>query len=119
MRDGVWRDYDIVVLAAAAFADADPAVSQRVAKLVEAAVMREVAEDLGNTAAVARGSYVDPRVVPGYQRGLTIAAAARRAQRARRPDAAQEILDRATRMLIRRVAKNNSASGRAGLAKTA
>lgn len=44
------------MLAAAAFADADPAVSQRVAKWVEAAVMREVAEELGNAAAVARGS---------------------------------------------------------------
>ena len=81
--------------------------------------MREVAEELGNTAAVARGSYVDPRVITGYEQDLTIAAAARRAQRAHRPDAAQEILDKATRMLIRRVAKNTNAFGRARLAKTA
>jgi DNA topoisomerase I len=81
--------------------------------------MREVAEELGNTAAVARGSYVDPRVVAGYQQGVTIAVAARRAHRARRPDAAQEILDKATRMLIHRIAKNNSAPGRVDLAKTA
>lgn len=83
------------MLAAAAFADADPAVSGRVAKRVEAAVMKEVAEELGNTPAVARGSYVDPRVVTGYEQGLTIAAAARRAERAKSPDLAQEILDKA------------------------
>jgi DNA topoisomerase-1 len=107
------------VLAAAAFAEADPAVSQRVAKRVEAAVMKEVAEELGNTPAVARGSYVDPRVVTGYEQGLTIAAATRRAQRARRPEAAQETLEKATRVLIRRVAKGHSASGASALPKSA
>jgi DNA topoisomerase-1 len=105
------RTWHGTVLAATAFADADPAVSRRVAKRVESAVMKEVAEELGNTPAVARGSYVDPRVVAGYEQGLTIAAATRRAERARKPDAAQEILDKATRMLIRRVAKGHSASG--------
>lgn len=105
------RTWHGTVLAATAFADADPAVSQRVAKRVESAVMKEVASELGNTPAVARGSYVDPRVVTGYEQGLTIAAAARRAERTRKPDVAQEILDKATRMLIRRVAKGNSTSG--------
>lgn len=113
------RTWHGTVLAAAAFADADPAVSRRVAKRVEAAVMKEVAEELGNTPAVARGSYVDPRVVTGYEQGLTIAAAVRRAERARRPDAAQEILDKATRTLIRRVAKSDSANGSSALPKTA
>lgn len=74
--------------------------------------MREVAEALGNTPAVARGSYVDPRVVAAYEHGQTIIVAARRASRARRPAAAQEILEKATRALIRRVAKSDSASGR-------
>ncbi len=113
------RTWHGTVLAATAFADADPAVSQRVAKRVEAAVMKEVAEGLGNTPAVARGSYVDPRVVTGYESGLTIAAAARRAERTRETDAAQEVLERATRMLIRRVAKGRSASGSCALAKSA
>jgi DNA topoisomerase IB len=113
------RTWHGTVLAAAAFADADPAVSQRVAKRVEAAVMREVAEELGNTPAVARGSYVDPRVVTAYQQGMTIAGATRRAERALRPEAVQEILEKATRMLIRRVAKSDSASGLPDLAKTA
>ena len=34
--------------------------------------MRDVADELGNTPAVARRSYVDPRVVRAYQRGTTI-----------------------------------------------
>ncbi|WP_102418529.1 DNA topoisomerase IB [Mycobacterium sp. 4858] len=113
------RTWHGTVLAATAFADADPAVSRRVAKRVESAVMKEVAEELGNTPAVARGSYVDPRVVTGYEQGLTIAAATRRAERARDPDSAQEILDKATRMLIRRVAKGHSASGSSDLATIA
>jgi DNA topoisomerase-1 len=113
------RTWHGTVLAAAAFADADPAVSERVAKRVEAAVMREVAEELGNTPAVARGSYVDPRVVTGYRQGNTIAAAARRAERTRRAEAAQEIMEKATRMLVRRVAKGDNASGLSNLAKSA
>jgi DNA topoisomerase IB len=113
------RTWHGTVLAAAAFADADPPVSRRVAKRVESAVMKEVAEKLGDTPAVARGSYVDPRVISGYEQGLTIAAAARRAERARRPEAAQEILEKATLMLIRRVAKGTSASGASTLPKSA
>ena len=81
--------------------------------------MKEVAEELGNTPAVARGSYVDPRVVSGYEQGQTIAAAVRRAERAREPDAAQEILDKATRMLIRQVAKGRGASRTPALPKSA
>ncbi|MGE0219565.1 DNA topoisomerase IB [Mycolicibacterium sp.] len=97
------RTWHGTVLAAAAFVDADPPVSAKVVKRVQAAVMKEVAEELGNTPAVARGSYVDPRVVTGYERGLTIAGAARRAARTRKPDEAQAILEKATRTLIRRV----------------
>ncbi len=40
--------------------------------------MKEVAEFLGNTPALARSSYVDPRVVDAYEEGNTIAAAVRR-----------------------------------------
>ncbi|OBE95794.1 DNA topoisomerase [Mycolicibacterium elephantis] len=99
------RTWHGTVLAAAAFVDADPPVNKTVVKRVEAAVMKEVAEDLGNTPAVARSSYVDPRVVEGYESGLTIAAAARRAARTRVDGERQAILDRSTARLIRRVAK--------------
>jgi DNA topoisomerase I len=97
------RTWHGTVLAAVAFVDADPPVEQKVIKRVESAVMKEVSEGLGNTPAVARGSYVDPRVVEGYERGATIAAAVKRAEREPDADAAQAILEKATRTLIRRV----------------
>jgi DNA topoisomerase I len=99
------RTWHGTVLAAAAFVDADPPVNKTVIKRVESAVMKEVAEELGNTPAVARSSYVDPRVVEGYESGLTIAAGARRADRTRKPDERQAILESSTARLIRKVAK--------------
>lgn len=106
------RTWHGTVLAAAAFADADPPVSKRVVKRVEAAVMKEVSEALGNTPAVARSSYVDPRVVAGYEQGLTITAAARRAAKVGDSVAAQAVLEKATRNLILKVDKGNAASRR-------
>jgi DNA topoisomerase-1 len=100
------RTWHGTVLAAAAFVDADPPENKTVIKRVESAVMKEVAEELGNTPAVARSSYVDPRVVEGYESGLTIAAGARRANRAKAPGKRQAILENSTARLIRKVAKS-------------
>ncbi|OMB82352.1 DNA topoisomerase IB [Mycolicibacterium conceptionense] len=99
------RTWHGTVLAAEAFVDADPPVDDRVVKRVESAVMREVAEALGNTPAVARSAYVDPRVVEAYRDGLTIGAAVRRAARVRNSDQRQGILERGTARLIRKVAR--------------
>ena len=99
------RTWHGTVLGAAAFVDADPPVNKTTIKRVESAVMKEVAEELGNTPAVARASYVDPRVVEGYEAGLTIAAGVRRADRTRNPAARQAILESSTARLIRKVAK--------------
>jgi len=41
-------------------------------KRAVSAVMKEVAEHLGNTAAVARKSYVDPRLIEAFERGEVI-----------------------------------------------
>ena len=100
------RTWHGTVLAAAAFVDADPPENKSVIKRVESAVMKEVAEGLGNTPAVARNSYVDPRVVEGYESGRTIEAAARRAAKTKVGLKRQEILDRGTARLIRTVAKS-------------
>ncbi|HVW44488.1 MAG TPA: DNA topoisomerase IB [Amycolatopsis sp.] len=67
------RTWHATVLAAAAFAAAGPAKSRRASRRTRAAVMREVAEELGNTPAIAKRSYVDPRVVQAYAEGVTIA----------------------------------------------
>ena len=45
------------------------------------AVVKEVAETLGNTPAVCRASYIDPRVISKYERGTTIRAATDRLAR--------------------------------------
>ncbi|MCV7419370.1 DNA topoisomerase IB [Mycobacterium yunnanensis] len=100
------RTWHETVLAATAFVDADPPVSKKVVKRVESAVMKEVSQGLGNTPAVARSSYVDPRVVQGYEQGLTIAAAAKRADRIDDPAEKQAVVERATRTLIQRVGKS-------------
>jgi DNA topoisomerase IB len=100
------RTWHGTVLAAEAFVDADPPVSKKVIKRVESAVMTEVSDELGNTAAVARSSYVDPRVVRGYEQGLTIATAAKRAARAKEVTERQAIVEKATRTLIQRVDKS-------------
>jgi DNA topoisomerase I len=81
-------------------------VNKTVIKRVESAVMKEVAEELGNTPAVARGSYVDPRVIEGYEKGITIAAAVRRADRTRKPGERQAILENSTARMIRKVARS-------------
>jgi DNA topoisomerase-1 len=99
------RTWHGTVLGAAAFVDADPPANKTVIKRVESAVMKEVAEELGNTPAVARSSYVDPRVAQGYEAGLTIAAGVRRANRSKKPAERQAILESSTARLIRKVAK--------------
>lgn len=68
------RTWHATVSAAVAFARAERPDSQRGRRRVEAAVMREVAEELGNTPAVARKSYVDPKVVRAYEGGRAIRA---------------------------------------------
>jgi DNA topoisomerase I len=99
------RTWHGTVLAATAFVDADPPVNKTVIKRVESAVMKEVAEELGNTPTVARGSYVDPRVIEGYENGITIATGVRRADRAKTPGDRQAILEDSTARLIRKVAR--------------
>lgn len=100
------RTWHGTVLAAAAFVDADPPVNKTVIKRVESAVMKEVSQGLGNTPAVARASYVDPRVVQAYEKELTIASAVRRAARCSRADERQAMLERSTARLIHKMSRH-------------
>lgn len=58
--------------AAISLAKQGPGATQRARSRAIAEAMREVASVLGNTAAVARKSYVDPRVLDLYNSGVTI-----------------------------------------------
>ncbi len=68
-----FRTWNATVMAAAFLAAARPAAqSPTSSKRAVAAAVREVAGYLGNTPAVCRRSYIDPRVVEYYQDGVTI-----------------------------------------------
>ncbi|WNG85106.1 DNA topoisomerase IB [Mycobacterium sp. ITM-2016-00316] len=99
------RTWHGTVLAAAAFAEADPPETEGKSARAVSDVMKRVSGELGNTPAVARNSYVDPRVVAGYQQGITIAAAVKRAAKQKDPSTAVGTLEKATRSLVRRIAK--------------
>lgn len=97
------RTWHGTVLAAEAFTLAREPASKTARRREEAAVMRAVSDELGNTPAVARRSYVDPRVVLAYEQGITIGPAVRRAERQRSPEARRETIERATARMIKRV----------------
>lgn len=100
------RTWHGTVLAAEAFAHAPEPTSKTARRRAESAVMKAVSEELGNTPAVARSSYVDPRVVRAYERGATIAPALRRADRKRSVATRQQIVEQAAARLITRVDNN-------------
>ncbi|TMK19045.1 MAG: DNA topoisomerase IB [Actinobacteria bacterium] len=67
-----FRTWHATVLAATSLAEHGLATSGRAAKRTIREAANEVAEQLGNTAAVARSSYIDPRVVDRYLDGEVI-----------------------------------------------
>lgn len=68
-----FRTWGGTLIAVVSFAERGPAESDAHARRNVAAVMRNVAERLGNTPAVARSSYVSPAVIEQYLDGRTIA----------------------------------------------
>ncbi|GAA3594589.1 hypothetical protein GCM10022223_07080 [Kineosporia mesophila] len=86
-----FRTRHATVLAVVAFAGRDapsapsaPSAPTALKKSV-AAVMREVSGELGKTPAGHRASDVDPRVIKGFEEGVTIRAARRRLRRSSSP----------------------------------
>jgi DNA topoisomerase IB len=70
-----FRTWAATVLAAVALAVSSGATSPTARKRAVARAYQEVAHYLGNTPAVCRASYVDPRVVDRYASGVTVAGA--------------------------------------------
>ena len=70
-----FRTWHGTVIAAVALAVAGDAASSSASKRALTRAVQEVAHYLGNTPAVARASYIDPRVFDRYQGGVTIASA--------------------------------------------
>lgn len=69
-----FRTWHATVLAAVGLAVAVPPEEAEGLARLRRHVVREVADYLGNTEAVARDSYIDPRVFRLHERGVTVAA---------------------------------------------
>ena len=96
-----FRTWHATVIAAASLGDNLVTGHSKTArrKVIKQAMV-EVSEYLGNTPAIARASYVDPRVVDLYEDGVTIAHALQRAPKD--PQRRQEHLEKAVlRMLLK------------------
>ncbi len=82
-----FRTWNATVLAAVSLAaDGRDAVSKRARKRAMDGAVKGVAEVLGNTPAVARRAYIDPRVFDRYQSGWTIGGELDRLGTLRGPD---------------------------------
>jgi DNA topoisomerase-1 len=67
-----FRTWGGTLIAAIALAERGPSETETEAKRAVAAAMRRVGEQLGNTPAVARSSYVSPAVIDQYLDGTTL-----------------------------------------------
>lgn len=67
-----FRTWTATVLMAAALAEAEPPRTKTARKKLISEAYRQVSEQLGNTPAVCKASYVDPRVVDKFENGETI-----------------------------------------------
>jgi len=72
------RTWTATVHAAVDLAQAEPPETKKAVHKAVKEMLAEVADHLGNTPAVARSSYVDPRVVTQYEQGRTIESTVRR-----------------------------------------
>ena len=98
-----FRTWHATVLAAASLAQTEEHGETKASrKRAVSGAMKEVSSFLGNTPTLARSSYVDPRVIEAYERGLTIHGTTRRTYDT--PDLRQAALERATLKLIKKVA---------------
>ncbi len=93
-----FRTWHATVIAAAALAERTTATTRTARARAVREAMKEVADYLGNTPAIAKASYVDPRVVDLWEGGATIAPVLRR--RFSTPDERQAAMERAVLRLL-------------------
>jgi DNA topoisomerase-1 len=75
-----FRTWSATVLAAVELArrEVDPTSSVQCRRRAIGAAVKEVAQRLGNTPAVCRSSYIDPRVIDSFESGESVAPALKR-----------------------------------------
>jgi DNA topoisomerase-1 len=95
-----FRTWNATVHMAVALAEAPAPTSKTARKRVVKAAYERVSDSLGNTPAVCKASYVDPRVVDHFESGDTIAEALTEAREAPDDRTEQRVLEQAVcRML--------------------
>jgi DNA topoisomerase IB len=95
-----FRTWNATVLMAATLAGTTAPTSRTARKKAVRAAYVTVSEQLGNTPAVCKASYVDPRVVDRYESGETISDAVGEAAQAPDDRAAQRLLEAAVCALL-------------------
>ncbi|GAA1699161.1 DNA topoisomerase IB [Kribbella yunnanensis] len=96
------RTWTATVHAAVDLAEADPPTTKKALNEAIGDMLEEVSDHLGNTPAVARTSYVDPRVIEQYEHGHTITTAVHRAGTDLEDPKTRATLERATNRLLDR-----------------
>jgi DNA topoisomerase I len=94
-----FRTWSATVAAAVALDQLEPVDDAAARRRAIAGVCRTVADLLGNTPAVCRSSYIDPRVIAHYQDGVTLSALRGRLERASARDLS--VRERAVLALLR------------------
>jgi DNA topoisomerase I len=106
-----FRTWHATVIAAVALAeDPKPGETKTARRKVIRRAVVEVSEYLGNSPAIARSSYVDPRVIDLYEDGTTIATSLRGAPKD--PSKRQQHLERATLRMLSEAAGSDSRAAR-------
>lgn len=95
-----FRTWNATVLMAATLAEAPPAASRTARKRIVSAAYKQVSEQLGNTPAVCKASYVDPRVVDRFEHGETVAGALADAEEEDADRDVQRVLEQAVCRLL-------------------
>ena len=95
-----FRTWTATVLMAAALAEAPAPATTTARKRLVSAAYKQVSEQLGNTPAVCKASYVDPRVVDRFENGETVAEALRQADDAEADRDSQKVLEAAVCQLL-------------------
>jgi DNA topoisomerase IB len=95
-----FRTWNATVLMAATLAETPPPKNKTARKKAVRAAYVLVSEKLGNTPAVCKASYVDPRVVDHFENGETVADAVSAAERAEADRDAQRTLEQAVCQML-------------------
>ncbi|MGY1605005.1 DNA topoisomerase IB [Geodermatophilus sp. SYSU D00815] len=95
-----FRTWNATVLMAATLAEAPAPTSKTARKRVVKQAYERVSDTLGNTPAVCKASYVDPRVVDRFESGETIAEALEEAEHAPDDRTQQRVLEQAVCQML-------------------